>query len=222
MTAAPREDLSILIPAAGQGDRLGHGPKAFLELRGRPLVAWLADKARRVATEVVIAAPPDRLEEARALSPGCRCIAGGATHQESVARLAQAATRPTVLVQIAARPFVTEQLLRRVADAARDAGAAGAFLFQDVPVALVDGARVVQDLPADRVGLFQAPQAFDRALLAGVLARAAAEGWTAQTTLQLVLRAGLPVQAVPGEKTNIKLTTPEDLLLASALGELLA
>ena len=45
-------EVSCLIPSAGSGDRLGLGCKGFLELAGRPLLRWLADKGRRVADEV--------------------------------------------------------------------------------------------------------------------------------------------------------------------------
>lgn len=212
--ASPLQDLSILIPAAGCGERLGLGPKAFLELGGQPLVRWLARKARKVAAEVVIAAPPAHLDRLAALCPGCHCIAGGATHQDSVARLVEASTKPWLLVQLVARPFATMGLMRAVVAAARETGAAGAFLQLDVPVARIQDGFVMQDFHPDQVGVFQAPQAFERDLLSRVLAEAAAKGWSEQSTAQLVLRSGLAVRAVPGEKTNIKLTTAEDWRLA--------
>jgi 2-C-methyl-D-erythritol 4-phosphate cytidylyltransferase len=53
--------------------------------------------------------------------------------------------------------------------------------------------------------------------LRAVTERAAREGWRGQSTVELVLRAGVEVAAVPGEKLNFKLTTPEDWLLAQAL-----
>ena len=81
---------------------------------------------------------------------------------------------------------------------------------------------VVQDFRADQVGVFQAPQAFERNLLVQVLAQAAARGWCEQSTLQLVLRAGIPVRAVPGEKTNLKVTTEEDWKMAEGMIGLLA
>jgi 2-C-methyl-D-erythritol 4-phosphate cytidylyltransferase len=225
MTASgesPRHDLSILIPAAGGGERLGRGPKAFLELDGRPLVSWLAQKALRVASEVIVAVPPDQLDRLPALCPGCRGIAGGDTRQESVARLAEASTRPWLLVQDAARPFATVGLMRAVADAARETGVAGAFLEPEVPVARIEDGFVVEHFRRSQVGLFQAPQCFERGLLESILAEAGARGWVEQSTLQLALLAGHTVRAVPGEKTNLKLTTPEDWGLAEALKEWLA
>ena len=217
--ASPLSDLSILIPAAGDGDRLGLGPKAFLVIDRQPLVTWLARKALRVASEVIIAASPGHLDRILALCPGCQCIPGGGTRQESVALLVAASTRPFVLVQDVARPFATQGLMRAVAIAAHETGAAGAFLCPDVPVARIQEGFVVQAFPVGQVGVFQAPQAFDRGLLLRVLAEAAEQGWTEQSTLQLVLLAGLPVRTVTGEKSNIKLTTVEDWKLAESFKE---
>ena len=219
---SPRSDLAILVPAAGRGDRLGRGPKAFLELAGEPILAWLARKARRVGSEVVIAVPPGQLEGLAVLCPGCRGIEGGPTRQATVARLLAASTAPWVLIQDAARPFASADLLRAVAVAAGETGAAGAFLQPEVPVARIQGGFVVEAFQADQVGVFQSPQVFERRLLERVLAEADAGGWLAQSTLQLVQRAGHPVRAIPGEKTNLKLTTEADWKLAASLMEWLA
>lgn len=215
-------DLAILIPAAGMGERLGMGPKAYLELEGRSLVAWLVRKARSVAAEVIIALPPGAPDILPGDGPGCRIIQGGASRQETIDRLVAATTAPWVLVQDVARPFVSTALLRAVAAAARECGCAGAFLQPEVPVARILDGVVVEHFRPDQVGIFQAPQAFERRLLLEVLATAAAEGWSEQSTLQLVLRAGRPVRVVPGEKTNIKLTTAEDWKQAASLTECLA
>ena len=71
--------VSFLIPSAGGGERLGLGCKGFLELAGRPLLCWVADKGLRVADEVIIAVPATHVDRAQALLPGCRVIAGGET-----------------------------------------------------------------------------------------------------------------------------------------------
>jgi len=219
---SPLSDLSILIPAAGCGERLGRGPKAFLELGGKPLVSWLARKALGVASEVIIAVPPEHLDRMPALCPGCRGIPGGATRQDTIALLVGASTRPWLLVQDVARPFATAGLMRAVAAAAKETGVAGAFLEPEVPIARIEGGFVGEHFRRDQVGLFQAPQAFDRNLLLRVLAEATARGWFEQSTLQLVLRTGLRVRAIPGENTNIKLTTERDWNLAASLKEWLA
>jgi len=120
-------------------------------------------------------------------------------------------------VHDAARPFASVALFRGVLAAARGSGCAGAFLDPEVPVARIGGGLVLEGFDRDQVGVFQAPQAFARALLLDLFAQAEAAGRRPQSTLQLALQAGVPVAAVPGEKHNIKLTTPEDWRHAALL-----
>ncbi len=215
--------VSFLIPAAGTGERLGMGPKGFLELRGRPLLAWIVDRALQVADEVLVAAPADRVAAAADMLPHCRVIAGGTSRQDSIALLAGQASGDWLLVHDAARPFASQALTRAVLEAARRAGcAAGAFLDPEVPVARLRDGRVVEAYERSEVGVFQSPQAFSREHMQVMLAcQAGAPGWYGQSTIQLALLAGVPVLAVAGEKTNIKITTPEDWRQAQMLEEYL-
>lgn len=210
-------DVSFLIPAAGIGERLGMGPKGFLELQGRPLLCWLADKAMQVAGEVLVAVPAADVDEVARMLPGCRVIAGGATRHDSVARLARAASGEWCLVHDVARPFASLALFRGVLAAARVTGCAGAFLDPEVPVARIGGGLVQHGFERDQVAIFQAPQVFARELLLDLIAQSQAAGRYPQSTLQLALQAGVPVSVVPGEKHNIKLTTPHDWRIAALL-----
>ncbi len=214
---SPPKDLTVLIPAAGLGERLGLGPKALLELNHKPLIVWVTEKALQLSDDVVVAVPPGQGDIFRRLCPRCRCVEGAGTRQESVARLVATVNREWAVLVDVARPFFSVNLLRAVVGAAREAGAAGAFLLQEVPVALIAGGRVVRDFRRDEVGVFQSPQAFSRDLLREVHAEARRWEWEEQSTLQLFLRAGHAVGAVSGEKTNIKLTTPDDWRLAQML-----
>ena len=211
--------VSFLIPAAGVGGRLGLGPKGLLELQGRPLLCWLADKALQVAGEVLVAVPAGHVDAVAVLLPACRVITGGETRHDSVARLAKAASGDWCLVHDAARPFASVALFRSVLAAARASGCAGAFLDPEVPVARIGGGVVLEGFDRDQVGVFQAPQVFARALLLDLFAQAETAGRRPQSTLQLALQAGVQVAAVPGEKHNIKLTTPDDWRQAKFLEE---
>lgn len=211
--------VSFLIPAAGTGERLGMGPKGLLELQGRPLLCWLADKALQVAGEVLVAVSAEHVDEVAAMLPACRVIAGGATRHDSVVRLARVASGEWCLVHDAARPFASVALFRGVLAAARATGCAGAFLDPEVPVARIGGGFVLEGFERDEVAVFQAPQVFARGLLLDLIARAEAVGRRPQSTLQLALQAGVPVSAVAGEKHNIKLTTPQDWRHAALLEE---
>ena len=218
-----RTGLSFLMLAAGAGERLGLGPKGFLELHGRPLLCWLADKASRVADEVLVAVPADRVEAARALLPGCRVIAGGATRQDSIAALLAQARGEWLLVHEAARPFAGLALFEQVIAMARERGCAGAFLSPAVPVARLRDGRVVEAYAGGEVGIFQTPQVYARADMDRMLLlRDAVPGWHAESPVQRALAAGIDLHAVPGEAHNIKITTSEDWEIAQHLGHLLA
>lgn len=214
--------VSCLIPAAGSGQRLGLGPKAFLEVRGRPLLCWVVDRALQVADEVLVAVPANLVDQASAMLPKCRVIEGGATRQDSIALLAGQARGDYLIVHDAARPFASLALLRAVLDTARRTGCAGAFLDPEVPVARLRDGLVVEAYAREEIGVFQSPQAFSRCNMQAMLAcQADTPGWYGQSTIQLALLAGVPVHAVPGEKTNIKITTPDDWQRACQQGDLL-
>lgn len=218
-----RARLSFLMPAAGIGERLGLGPKGFLELQGRPLLRWIADKALRMADEVLVAVPADRIEAAEALLPDCRVIVGGETRQDSIALLAAQARGEWLLVHDGARPFASTALFEQVIATARQRGCAGAFLSPAVPVARLRDGRVVEAYAGSEVGIFQTPQVYARADMARMLRhQATVPGWFAQSAVQLALAAGIEVHAVPGEVHNFKITTADDWREAQHLGHLLA
>jgi 2-C-methyl-D-erythritol 4-phosphate cytidylyltransferase len=207
-----REQLSVLIPAAGSGERMGHGPKALMPLAGRPLVEWVVGKALRLGAEVLVACAPGMQAPA-----GSIAVEGGADRQDSVRRLAERASAEWCLLWDAASPFASLALAQRVLEAAAPTGAATPCLSAAVRWYVLDGERIAQSHPGASAGSSQTPQAYATALLRDVSARAAGEGWRGQSTVDLMLQAGVQVAAVPGEKLNIKLTTPEDWLLAQAL-----
>lgn len=216
------ESVSCLIAAGGIGARLGLGPKGFLELRGRPLLCWLADKAWRFADEVVVAVPAAQREAAAALLPDCIVIEGGDTRHASVQRLADAAGGDWLVLHDAARPFASVALFTAALQAARETGCAATLLDPEVPVVrLRDGMLVEAHAPAD-MGVSQTPQVYSRAALQRMHAAAAAQAWRPQSTMQLALLAGERVRAVRGEKTNIKITTAEDWAAVQHLEDLLA
>lgn len=223
MSAAPPippEQVSVLIAAAGTGYRLGLGPKAQLTLGGRTLEDWTVRKAWRMAGEVIVARPAAAGPVPGDAAP-CTRIDGGATRQDSVLRLARAATRPWVSLWHVCRPFATVALAQAVLEKARaGSGAAGAFLHMDVPVALTAQGQLTQltqVVSGHSAALLQTPLGFRRELLLEAAERAAREGWAFDSTVEVVLRAGHAVGVVPGEKRNLKLTTAEDWELAQGL-----
>jgi 2-C-methyl-D-erythritol 4-phosphate cytidylyltransferase len=213
------ERVAALVPAAGQGTRLGLGPKAFVPLAGRPLLAWAVQALAPWVDEVVVAVPEAALSAAAELladaagATPVRCVAGGATRQATVELLALATDAELVLVHDAARPFLDATVVRAAVAAARTHGACSvAIAVADTLVRASDGGAV------DRAALLavQTPQGFRRELLLRAHAHARASGATATDDAGLVRALGVAVAWVPGAAQLFKVTGPDDLALAEA------
>ncbi|RDH10875.1 2-C-methyl-D-erythritol 4-phosphate cytidylyltransferase [Tsukamurella pulmonis] len=212
-----------LVPAAGQGTRLGLDvPKAFVTLKDRSLLERAVDGlfASGVVDEVVVMVPSDMVDGARALVPRARVVVGGAERTDSVrAGLAAAGDAELVLVHDAARPMTPPAMIVRVVDALR-AGASA--VIPVLPVADTvkrvdaDGAVLAT---VDRADLraVQTPQGFTAASLR--TAYDAAPGELATDDAGLVERAGGTVVTVAGDPLAMKITTAFDLRVAQALIE---
>lgn len=217
--------LTALIPGAGIGSRLGLGPKAVLEINQQPIYLWLAKKLSQIADQVIIALPKEHTEQARQRLAEeqiyAMVISGRDSRQKTLHKLISLAEHPQVMIQDAARPFVSHALLEKTRQAATQHGAAGAFLATEVPVGIIEQGFVQQYLNSTQAGIFQAPQVFQTERLKQLMDHAEREGIQRQSTAQLWIDAGLPFHAVMGEKQNIKLTTAEDWKLAEYLKEYL-
>ncbi|MER3479897.1 MAG: 2-C-methyl-D-erythritol 4-phosphate cytidylyltransferase [Meiothermus sp.] len=204
--------VSVLLPAAGLGERLGKGPKAWLEVGGRTLL----DRAMAAfawADERLVALPAGYALE----HPQVRFLEGGRTRQESVYNLLLEASGQVVLVHDVARPFVPPGVWRRVLEAVDRHGAAcPAVAVPDTLVAL-EGGFYGPSLPREEYRLIQTPQGFRRELLLQAHQAARQRSLEATDDAQLVRALGHPVALVEGDRRLFKLTYPEDLALAEGL-----
>jgi 2-C-methyl-D-erythritol 4-phosphate cytidylyltransferase len=216
-----------LLVAAGAGERLGlDRPKAFAELRGRPLLAESLERLDLCpfVDAIVVAAPAGweepaiLLAEELAASKVVSCVTGGATRAESVrAALADVDedSALVVLVHDAARPLLSDDVVERVLRPLGEGydGAVPALALPDT-VKRVDRGVVAETVA--RAGLVgaQTPQAF----LAPALRRAfEAEIADATDCAMLVERSGGRVAVVDGDPRLLKVTTRADLELVEAL-----
>lgn len=222
--------MAILV-AAGAGVRMGLGvPKAFIDLAGRPMAAWslaALERCDRIARTVAVV-PPDGVDAAReALGPrwaGTRLVPGGASRAESVLAGVRAAGEDAdvILVHDAARPLVTPELIGRVLDGiAGDAiGAIAAAPVADtLKAAAADGRTIGATVDRDGLWAAQTPQAFRAAPFRAALERAAAGGMLDRATdcASVVEMVGGAVALVAAGVPNLKVTTPDDRLVAQAL-----
>lgn len=206
-------DCAALLPAAGSGQRLGLGPKAFLPLGQLTLIEHAIAGLRSLATEIIVAVPAELFDSARRLLPGCRVITGAATRQDTVRLLVEQSRSELVLIHDAARPFLPPEVAVHVLEAAaRDGAASAALDVADTLVQARDGRAV------ERVGLkaVQTPQGFQRELLLAAQKAATDLQLAATDEATLVRQHGHPVTLVPGSAWLFKITTGTDLELARA------
>jgi len=207
-----------IVVAGGTGSRFGPsesgGPKQLDTLAGRRLIDWAVDAIRPVCAGVVVVLRPELVGVTEVAADAV--VAGGATRADSVrAGLAAVPTAAdAVLVHDAVRPLASTELSRRVL-AALTGGADG--VVPAVPVTdtvkQVEGGAVVRTVDRDGFVAVQTPQAFR----AEVLRRAHAERRDATDDASLVEQVGGRVIVVDGERANIKITWPDDMVIAAAL-----
>ena len=214
-----------IVLAAGRGERMDSPiPKALMPFDGATVVARAVERAAAAAsvTGVIVVAPAGFEDPVREAVEGFgvdEVVAGGETRQASVVAglAAVAAGVERILCHDAARPLASSRLFERALEALE--GWDGV-----VPVLrVVDTVKRVQDgtvegtEPRDGLALAQTPQAFLAAALRDAHERAAADGFEGSDDALLLERAGYRVRAIEGERTNLKITTADDVRLAEAL-----
>ena len=197
-------------------------PKQLLALAGRPILAHSvgAIASSPDVTDIVVALPPDLASTPPSYlsttGKPLTVVAGGQRRRDSVANAfaAVAGRADIVLIHDAARPLVSHDVIRRTIEAAAATGAAIAALRASDTVKQVDDERrVTATLPRERIYLAQTPQAFR----VDVLRDALLLGGDATDEAALAERAGHRVAVVDGDVRNMKITTPDDLVIAERL-----
>ncbi|MFI5259230.1 MAG: 2-C-methyl-D-erythritol 2,4-cyclodiphosphate synthase [Candidatus Limnocylindrales bacterium] len=238
---ASMDGVEAILVAAGASRRMGGTDKLMAELSGRPVLRWSIEAlATAGVPRIVIVAGRSRVAEIAAApwlpDSVVSVVAGGERRQDSVAAGAAAlaadiasgavaagpsgpacpararAADPVILVHDAARPLASVALVRAVAAAAARYGAAIPVLPVTETLKRLDGDRV--GATVDRTGVVsaQTPQGVRSSLLERAYAEYPPDGsetWTDEASLLEACR--IPVHAISGEATNIKVTVPFDL-----------
>lgn len=213
-----------IIVAGGQGVRMGADrPKQFLELAGKPILRHTIECFQTFdpSVEVIVVLPSAQKEYWRDY---CRTsgfierytlVSGGITRFHSVQNaLKYVGEEGLVAVHDGVRPLVRADLLERIFEA----GAAHEAVIPAVPV--VESVRRVEEsasVPVSRDGLFlvQTPQLFAARVLKKAYEQPFSPAYTDDASV--VEAAGGRVHIVPGDRINIKITTPDDLGFAEQL-----
>jgi 2-C-methyl-D-erythritol 4-phosphate cytidylyltransferase/2-C-methyl-D-erythritol 2,4-cyclodiphosphate synthase len=216
--------VSAIIAAGGRGSRFGSTqPKQLLALGGVPILKRTVDAflLGYPFDEVIVALPEELAANPPSYLDDVMVVAGGARRQDSVANAFRevAPSSQVIVIHDAARPLVTASLIERTVDAAFKHGAAIAALQARDTVKRGDAARVIRGtLPREEIFLAQTPQAFRVGVLRDALA-IASTAMNATDEAMLAEAAGHHVHLVEGDPRNLKITTPEDLMLAEAMAQ---
>lgn len=223
----PRMLTAVLVLAAGRGERLGGAtPKAFVRLAGRTLiersVATLLSLTEVTWVLPVVPAGFGRSARDLGLPEDPRLLAavpGGVERQDSVALGLEAlpAEVECVAIHDAARCLVRAMDVARVLAVARTDRAALLAVPASDTIKRVRAGRIVETPPRGECWVAQTPQVFAVEVIREAIAKARQDGVVGTDDAQLVERLGVPVRVVEGSPRNLKITRPEDLLLAERL-----
>jgi len=217
--------ISAIVVAAGKGKRFGSS-KQFVLLKGKPVLDHCLERleAHKDISEIILVLRNKKFER-RYLEHYSKISAianGGRRRQNSVIsgfnRIDQKNT-DIVLVHDGVRPLITGDLLDRVIDAAQKKGAAVPVIPLEDTLKLVKGKDVLRTVA--RTGLFrvQTPQGFSYEVLKKALDKAVEDDYYGTDEAVLVERTGIEICAVEGDPRNIKVTTPDDIIIAEAFLE---
>ena len=207
--------VAALVPAAGEGARLGRGPKALLELRGKSLLERAVEAFEGHVNESVVAVSSVMWDAVTGHIGGrVKLVLGGATRQASVLSLLEATDADLVLIHDAARPFLSSTIIEAVIAETKRAGAVSVVTpVADTLIELETG----NSVDRQRLRAVQTPQGFRRALILEAHQHALITNTEATDDAGLVRLLGHPVALVEGSGWLMKITTPADLELARAL-----
>jgi 2-C-methyl-D-erythritol 4-phosphate cytidylyltransferase/2-C-methyl-D-erythritol 2,4-cyclodiphosphate synthase len=218
----------VILLAAGCGKRMQAGEnKVFLPLCGVPVLCRSVRAFQSLCDTMVLVVKPQEEQRARellteyGLMNAVSAIAyGGTERQDSVKNGLMMLTKEesVVLVHDAARPLITKEIIGRViAEVSKHGTGVAAVTVKDT-IKQVDQENKVVSTP-DRAWLraVQTPQGFLKSILLQAHINAEEKGTLATDDATLVEALGVSVQLSEGSYDNLKITTPEDMLMAEAL-----
>ena len=215
--------VGAVIVAAGSSERMGGRDKMSVLLRGKPLLAWSVDVCQgcTLVQQIVIVLLErnmklgERLVEERAWTKASVCL-GGPRRQDSVKEgIRQLRDCGWAVIHDGARPFLTLELIWNGVEAARGTGAAVAAVPVKDTIKLADDTGLVTaTLERGRLWAIQTPQVFAFDVITQAYQELATE--VSDDAAAVERREG-KVKLYMGSYRNIKVTTPEDLMLAEVI-----
>lgn len=224
------DNLRVVIAAAGKGSRMESSTnKQYMLLNGRPVLSYSLEFFERhpLVKDIVVVCAPEDIEYCQQeivkrfkYYKVTAVVPGGQERQDSVWAGLQQLAPDTELVAVhdGARPLLSAELLSRLLTEAEEWGAAIPGIPSKDTVKLGDRDGFVrQTLDRNAVYAIQTPQVFNYSELQTAYKEAREEGFAGTDDASLFERYIGRVKIVAGDYNNIKITTPEDMLVAAAL-----
>ena len=238
------KNIAVVL-AAGTGRRMKAGvAKQFLELAGKPLIYYALKTMEdsKIINECILVTGEEDMQKMQqdvvakygfrkvtAIIPGgrerCYSVANAMRWIETI-RQGAPGNEDFVFIHDGARPFLTEEILERTLQAAREYGACVAAMPSKDTVKLMDENGFAKETPDRKtVWTVQTPQTFDRKLIVEAYRKFEQDveseakpgrGMVTDDASVVELYTDVKVKLVEGSYTNIKVTTPEDLVIAEA------
>ena len=218
----------LILVAGGRGLRMGSDlPKQFMPLAGEPVIMRTIRRFVEAmpGLGIVVVLHPDyvdmwhRLCEEHGFDISVRIVSGGEERFYSVKNgldaISSSAGDDIVAVHDAVRPLVSVEVIRRTFAEAVEHGAVVPALPSVESVRLVDAGGRSMAVSRNSVMLVQTPQVFSLSLLRKAYAQPYRDTFTDDASVVEAL--GHPIHVVPGNRENIKLTTPLDMQMAEML-----
>ena len=219
----------LIVVAGGKGTRMGgEMPKQFQLLGGKPLVMVTLERLNAIdpAMQLILVLPAQHIElwkqlcKEHSFAVPLILAQGGSTRFHSVQNgLAQVDDMEDALVGVhdGVRPFVSPKVLDECFSRAWTDGAAIPMIDLQDSLRHIVGSDATEVVPRDRYRLVQTPQVFKLSLLRRAYEQRFVESFTDDASVVEAL--GEKVSGVDGNRENIKITTPFDMLVAKTLME---
>lgn len=203
-------------------------PKQFMEVAGRPVLAYTLDKFQNCPgiDEIVIVTRSDSIVLCKSIvdtygfSKVSVITEGGTTRQQSVKLgIAQVSEKDGyVLIHDGARPMIDTATIEKCIDSVIEHGAAAVGVPMKDTVKYSDNGKfITKTVDRSRLWLIQTPQAFEKELIKQCHVNAEKEGFEATDDCMLAEHFGINVALVEGEYENIKITSPSDIYVMEGL-----
>lgn len=220
--------ISAIVLAGGRGKRMNyHKSKQFIEIKGKPVLVYTLEKFiyNKSIDEVILVLPEDEVDYCKkevlqkySLKVD-RIVIGGKERQDSVFNALEAMEKANiVLIHDGARPFISEKIIEEGIKYANIYGAAAPVVTPKDTIKIKNEDNISVDTP-DRNTLVavQTPQCFKYDEIYQCHRKIKEENAIVTDDTSVVERYGHKVYLYEGDYTNIKITTPEDLILAERL-----